>query len=219
MEGCHVIVFISQNRNPNFPQTLAATINLHGSRRRFWPPSTPPHLFIRTAAATATRHLHHDHLLRSASFTLHHPSRLHRSSVHYCSTVCTATPETKWQQSPWMKRRSGAATTCIRSKKTNHHRGSHRKTPSLQCASHHAGKHCWTNTFRFTATANSSSSRTTMVAASRPATTTFEDLAAAPPQRTTKPRRSSRVGATTIRRSSRHCRSHKPPWNPKRSKP
>jgi len=23
MEGCHVIIFISQNRNPNFPQTLA----------------------------------------------------------------------------------------------------------------------------------------------------------------------------------------------------
>jgi len=35
MEGCHVIIFISQNRNPNFSQTLAATINLHGSRRRF----------------------------------------------------------------------------------------------------------------------------------------------------------------------------------------
>ncbi|QCE15286.1 hypothetical protein DEO72_LG11g2295 [Vigna unguiculata] len=38
MEGCHVIIFISQNRNPNFPQTLAATINLHGSRRHFRPP-------------------------------------------------------------------------------------------------------------------------------------------------------------------------------------
>jgi len=32
MKGCYVIIFISQNRNPNFPQTLAATINLHGSR-------------------------------------------------------------------------------------------------------------------------------------------------------------------------------------------
>ena len=51
MEGCHVIIFISQNRNPNFPQTLAATINLHGSHRRFRPPrfcsdaSPPMHEF------------------------------------------------------------------------------------------------------------------------------------------------------------------------------
>ncbi|QCE14871.1 hypothetical protein DEO72_LG11g1877 [Vigna unguiculata] len=43
MEGCHVIIFISQNRNHSFPQTLAATINLHGSHRRFRPPSRFTH--------------------------------------------------------------------------------------------------------------------------------------------------------------------------------
>jgi len=58
MEDCHVIIFISQNRNPNFPQTLAATINPHGSHRRFRPPrfcsdASPP-----TSATSRAAHLH-----------------------------------------------------------------------------------------------------------------------------------------------------------------
>jgi len=69
MEGCHVIIFISQNRNPNFPQTLAATIHLNGRRRQSRRPShlQPPlqQLHRTTIAArstlcqslaTATRH-------------------------------------------------------------------------------------------------------------------------------------------------------------------
>ena len=59
MEGCHVIIFISQNRNPNFPQTLAASINPHGSHRRFRPPrfcsdASPP-----TLAASSKHQFRH----------------------------------------------------------------------------------------------------------------------------------------------------------------
>jgi len=106
MEGCHVIIFISQNKNPNFPQTLAATINLHGSRRRFW----PPRLHLQRASSGAVSVSHHgslfsDHHHASAMAATNHlqpPSPLQLQpplqqlptpclTSHHCSTVCTIT--------------------------------------------------------------------------------------------------------------------------------
>jgi len=117
MEGCHVIIFISQNRNPNFPQTLAATINLHGSRRRFRPPSgfthqqlnlAPPRrattitiFHLRTPPEPSTSHHQHHHI---SSFTLQTPPpHLNLAGLH---TPCNhdeavaATPPSSFTPAP-----------------------------------------------------------------------------------------------------------------------
>jgi len=195
MEGCHGIIFISQNRNPKFPQTLATTINLHGSRCRFPPPSgfqSPPE--------PGTNHRHAQHHVHGNN-TSHHPlQQLH------CTTIAA-------RSAPSRSRNTNRSTTPTNTTAVAiaacacHHLRTCRKTRSTcssgECSSCHdntitatidllhllcsepwaaiaeAARHrsfllhpCTS----FTATGSSSSSRTTMAASSRPV---------APPQRTT----------------------------------
>ena len=103
MEGFHVIIFISQNRNPNFPQTLTATINLHGSRRRFRPLSgfqSPPKPGTNHRACTCSIPATFTPISPESgavpSRTAPRPWQQHLASSitaaaphHHCSQICT----------------------------------------------------------------------------------------------------------------------------------
>ncbi|QCD82397.1 hypothetical protein DEO72_LG2g2735 [Vigna unguiculata] len=128
MEGCHVIIFISQNRNPNFPQTLAATINLHGSCRCFRPPHFMQHqsrpssvIFkLRNTATEPPSLQNHRTTIFSPPWTNLDGSRfidLHRSSVttrsasNHGSTTSHGRASSLHQRAPDRRRRTTASAT------------------------------------------------------------------------------------------------------------
>ena len=82
MEGCHVIIFHLQNRNPNFPQTLAATMSTATSMSSTLPKTISTlHQKIHPSCQNS-----HDHTAAQPHIisTLPSPSRVH---LHAATTT------------------------------------------------------------------------------------------------------------------------------------